>query len=314
VIDQATRDLLVQQDPASAEIIKPYIEGKDLKKWYTQTRNLWLIFTRRGTDIEKYPAVKGYLESYRDKLEPKPKDWSKEMEWPGRKAGAYKWFEIQDSIGYHDEFRKIKILWPDISSSNDFSMNADGSFLANTGYMLPKADWFFLGWLNSKVFKFLFEARSTSIRGGFYRYIRQNIEIIPVPPATPEQQQSIGQLAQQCQQLAEQRLQVSQYFTRRLLDDLCPANAAAQPSLNQKCQQWWQLDFKTLQDELKKSFKLKAKDTLIPVAERNSWQDYFTAEQQKICQLDQQIQTAEDQLNHAVNQLFGLTPSEVGRL
>ncbi|SFX76783.1 hypothetical protein SAMN02745752_02810 [Marinospirillum alkaliphilum DSM 21637] len=54
--------------------------------------------------------------------------------------------------------------------------------------------------------------------------------------------------------------------------------------------------------------------TLIPVAERNSWQDYFTAEQQKISQLDQQLQVAEDQLNHAVNQLFGLTQPEVDRL
>ncbi|WP_177247101.1 hypothetical protein [Marinospirillum alkaliphilum] len=53
---------------------------------------------------------------------------------------------------------------------------------------------------------------------------------------------------------------------------------------------------------------------MIPVAERNSWQDYFTAEQQKISQLDQQLQVAEDQLNHAVNQLFGLTQPEVDRL
>jgi hypothetical protein len=56
-----------------------------------------MVFTRRGIDIEKYPAIRRYLDGYRKQLEPKPKDWQG-SEWPGRKTGAYKWYEVQDPI------------------------------------------------------------------------------------------------------------------------------------------------------------------------------------------------------------------------
>lgn len=74
-----------------------FLEGKDLKRWRAEPRDLWLIFTRRGTDINSYPAIKAHLEQYREMLEPKPKDWkpkTKNEKWKGRKTGHYEWFEI----------------------------------------------------------------------------------------------------------------------------------------------------------------------------------------------------------------------------
>jgi hypothetical protein len=71
VIDRATRDRLIEEDTGSSELLKPFLEGKDLKKWHAQPRELWLIFTRRGVDIEHYPAIKTHLEQYREHLEPK---------------------------------------------------------------------------------------------------------------------------------------------------------------------------------------------------------------------------------------------------
>ena len=75
VIDRATRDRLIAEDYKSQEIIKPFLEGKDLKKWRAESRNLYLIFTRRGIDLDQYPAIKEHLEQYRSILEPKPKGW-----------------------------------------------------------------------------------------------------------------------------------------------------------------------------------------------------------------------------------------------
>ena len=103
VIDEAKRAELVASDPKSAEIIKPFLRGRDVKRWKAEWAGKYLIFTRRGIDIEKYPAVKKHLEQWREKLEPgKP---------GGRKAGSYKWFEIQDNIAYFREFEKPKISW-----------------------------------------------------------------------------------------------------------------------------------------------------------------------------------------------------------
>ncbi|MDT8311691.1 MAG: Eco57I restriction-modification methylase domain-containing protein, partial [Methylophaga sp.] len=36
VIDRATRNRIIASDPASSDIIKPFLEGKDLKKWHAQ--------------------------------------------------------------------------------------------------------------------------------------------------------------------------------------------------------------------------------------------------------------------------------------
>ena len=83
VIDRQTRDRLVAEDPKSEEILKPWLEGKDLKRWRAESRDLYVIFARRGIDIERYPAVFGHLQPLREILEPKPKNW--QPSFPGEK-------------------------------------------------------------------------------------------------------------------------------------------------------------------------------------------------------------------------------------
>jgi hypothetical protein len=56
IIDTAIRDRLVREDPASAEVIKPIVRGEDLRPWYQEDEGRWLVFTRRGTDIDPYPS------------------------------------------------------------------------------------------------------------------------------------------------------------------------------------------------------------------------------------------------------------------
>jgi hypothetical protein len=60
VIDGAKRAELIAKDPKSAEIIKPLAVGDDVRKWRINYQNKWLIFTRRGININDYPAIKKY--------------------------------------------------------------------------------------------------------------------------------------------------------------------------------------------------------------------------------------------------------------
>ncbi len=55
LIDTATRDRLVAADPLSADIIKPYLRGQDVQRWSANWAGLWMIFARRGIDIQRYP-------------------------------------------------------------------------------------------------------------------------------------------------------------------------------------------------------------------------------------------------------------------
>ena len=90
VIDGAIRAQLIKDDPKSEELIKPFLRGRDVKRWRAEPRDKWLIFTRRGIDIDNFPAIRRHLESYRKALEPKPADWDpkKNGDWKGRKPGG----------------------------------------------------------------------------------------------------------------------------------------------------------------------------------------------------------------------------------
>ena len=310
VIDRTTRDALIASDPKSNELIKPFLEGKDLKKWHAQPRDLWLIFTRRGTDIEQYPAIKQHLEQFKTQLMPKPKDW--QGDWEGRKAGSYEWFEIQDPIAYYEEFSKPKIIYAHFQSESLFSYNTNGYFTNNKCYISTTGDWFLLGLLNSSIMWMVFSSMTTMMRGGFYEATTQNINLLPIPAATEAQKAQIAELAQACQTLTEQRYAIEQKVAHRLVSNICPSEKSAK--LTQKAQTWWTLDFTSLQNELKKSFGLKASDKLIPLKDQDEWEDYVSSNRQHIAQLNQQISEKEAAMNQAVYGLFGLTEEEVGML
>ena len=72
LIDDDTRTALIRDDPGCSDIIKPYLRGQDIKRWAPEWQGLWMIFARRGIDIDAYPSVLRHLEQFRERLEPKP--------------------------------------------------------------------------------------------------------------------------------------------------------------------------------------------------------------------------------------------------
>lgn len=59
VIDTATRDPLCAEDPKSAELLKPFLEGKDLNRRRAEPCCLWLIYIPKNRiRIEDYPAIR----------------------------------------------------------------------------------------------------------------------------------------------------------------------------------------------------------------------------------------------------------------
>jgi very-short-patch-repair endonuclease len=180
VIDEETREQLIKRDPKSEEIIKPFLRGRDIKRYQPVSAKDYLIFTRRGIKIEDYPAVLEYLKSFKEKLAPRPKDIPS-SKWKGRKPGHYKWYEIQDAIDYYEEFEKPKIILPDISLRGNFTLDQDGGFyIVNTAYLIGSDDKFLLGILASDLIDFYYRSISSSYRGGYLRFIYQYLETIPI--------------------------------------------------------------------------------------------------------------------------------------
>jgi len=179
VIDRTTRDQLISQDARSAEVLKPYIVGKDVHRYEPPTSSRYVMFTRRGISIEKYPAILEYLREHRASIAPRPVDW-KGSTWEGRKPGAYKWYEIQDAIDYYAEFEKPKLVYLKFQVRPAFTYDVHGVYPNSALWIIPSPDLYLLGILNSKVGWFLVSQFCTRIQNGYqliYKYLHQ----IPVP-------------------------------------------------------------------------------------------------------------------------------------
>ena len=111
----------------TAELIRPILRGRDIKRYGYNWAGLYLIatFPSRHYDIEKYPAVKKYLLGFgMERLEQTGKSYIVNGEKiKARKKTNNKWFETQDSISYWEDFSKPKVLWKRVGSILRFCYN-----------------------------------------------------------------------------------------------------------------------------------------------------------------------------------------------
>ena len=116
----------------TAELIRPILRGRDIKRYGYDWANLWIIatFPSRHYDIDRYPAVKQYLLSFDiERLEQTGKTHIVDGEKvKARKKTNNKWFETQDSISYWEDFSRPKIIWKRIGSILRFSFDNKGCF------------------------------------------------------------------------------------------------------------------------------------------------------------------------------------------
>ena len=199
VIDAATRERLMAEDPASADLIRPWLRGRDVRRWRADWRGLSIIFTRRGTDISLYPAIERHLSRWRADLEPKPRRGARR----GRKPGSYKWFEIQDNIAYHEAFAHPKIVYPDIGTEMRALLDREGRFADATCFILPGDDACLLAILNSKLLdvwlRLAMQCLDDPFDGGDMRFKTVNMQHAPIAPAPPATAGRLATLAETIQ-------------------------------------------------------------------------------------------------------------------
>jgi len=288
VIDRATKDKLIKQDPNSADVLKPFLEGKDLKKWHAQPRDLWIIYIPKNRiEIENYPAIRDWLLPFKKYLE--------------KRATKQEWFELQQAQeAYKPYFEKTKIIYTRFMATSTFWLDTKNYYFNNALNVIADITYYELGILNSLVHWYLLTANASTMSGGFYQIHGHVLEKLPIPPATDEQKARIGELAKSCQQISEQRYVLEQELQRRFAD-------FGIKKLNQKLERWWLLDFQAFQTELKKSYKVE-----IALKQRDDWENHFNDACEKHAKFNQEIARLENELNAAVYELFGLSGEEVG--
>jgi hypothetical protein len=166
IIDAKTREKLIAEDVKSSELIKPHLAGRDIKRYQSPNSGKYLIFTRRGINIQDYPAIEKHLLQFKERLMPKPKDWKGEV-WNGRKPGAYKWYEVQDAIDYYTEFDKPKITYLKFQVKPAFTFDEEGHYPNSANWIIPSNDKYLLGIFNSKLGWFMISNYCTQIQNGY---------------------------------------------------------------------------------------------------------------------------------------------------
>ena len=158
----------------TAELIRPILRGRDIKRYGYDWANLWLIatFPSRHYNIEEFPAVKAHLLSFgKERLEQTGKKYIiNGEEIKARKKTSNKWFETQDSICYWDDFFKPKVMWKIIGCNINFSFN-DGTMICNNAVNIMTGQrnqlLQFLGLMNCKLFDWYLKLTTEAeVQGG----------------------------------------------------------------------------------------------------------------------------------------------------
>ena len=167
----------------TAELIRPILRGRDIKRYSYDWANLWLINTHNGIkgkipriQIENYPAIKAHLDQYWEKISTR----ADKGDTP---------YNLRN-CAYMEDFSKPKIVWGEISDKSKFAFDFSGEYIpeATTFYLNGEYIEYLLTALNSSVSEWLFSKTGTTTGVGTIRWKKYTIEQLIVAKPNYEQQ------------------------------------------------------------------------------------------------------------------------------
>jgi Eco57I restriction-modification methylase len=193
VLDRPTRERLLDAEPAAAAIIRPFLKGRDLRRWLPADPERSIILVDRGTSLDELPGVLDHLARFRAALEPRPSDW--QGPWRGRKPGAYRWYELQDPVGPLVKARAPRLLYQDIQTGPVCALDRGGDLVPDTTvWMLPSADLYLLAVLSSPLYAWYARRRFPPALNGSVRPKLEYLRTTPIATPTAAQRAAIESL------------------------------------------------------------------------------------------------------------------------
>jgi len=195
VIDGTTRTRLIEEDPKSAEIIKPFLRGRDVKRWRVEFANKYLIKIESSENkkhpwsnnknqeaesvfSECYPAIHSHFQKYREDLV--------------KRYDQGNYFLELRSCAYWREFESPKIFVPAIEDGVNYAPDLKGYYGNDKTNIIVSNEWrYLIGLLNSSVLWWLTKQTFSGKQGGFYEFKPMYVSQIPIPNATNHQKQCL---------------------------------------------------------------------------------------------------------------------------
>ncbi|MCO7318000.1 hypothetical protein OKE80_01330 [Riemerella anatipestifer] len=198
IIDGKKKDELIAEDPKSAEIIRPILRGRDIKRYSYDFADLWLINTHNGIkekgikpiNIDNYPAVKAHLDNYYPQLEKR----ADKGETP---------YNLRN-CAYMEDFSRPKVIYPNMTKFLPFVYDGKG-FLTNQKCFIitgSKVE-FLTAFLNSSLFKYCFKDDFPELQGGTRELSKIFFDKITVMQISEETNLQFKKIIDDIQQMKE---------------------------------------------------------------------------------------------------------------
>ena len=302
IVDTLTRDRLIAEDASSEQLLKKYLRGQDIGRWCSEWSDEWMIFARRGIKIDQYPAIERHLMQYRERLEPKPKDWPSDQDWPGRKTGTYKWYELQDAVDYWQEFDKPKIVYQVLMTYPSFAWDRQGYLTNDKAFVLPTEDKYLIAVLNSPLMWFYLWRTLTHMIGETLSPMGYMMMNIPIAKPTDEIRSTIDGTVHRLIAITSE----TQSARMAILDWLRTEFAIDKPT--QKLAALVELSSDELIAQVK---KIRGKRSPLSVQDVKRLKEEHTQSVLPLKVIARESLELERRVSDLVNAAYGLTPDDV---
>jgi hypothetical protein len=309
IIEKNKRNEIIADNPKSEEIIKPFLDGNDVRKYYDDFKDNYLILFSKGWTkahcgknadeingwkyIEHhYPKIAEHLIKYQEKAEKR------------QDKGDF-WWELR-ACDYYEDFEKPKILYPDIALEPRFTIDFEGYYPNATLFEIQKDDKFLLTLLNSNLIWF-YLARNCPVIGdikkrGRLRLKTVYLKTLPISITTYEKQKPFIEKADIMLSKSKELQELKHDFLRFLQSEL------KLEKISKKLENWYELNWDDFKAESAKG-KVKIQD--LSLKDRKEWQAYFAEQKVKAADIRAVIEKTDREIDQMVYKLYGLTDKEI---
>ena len=175
----------------TAELIRPILRGRDIKRYGYDWANLWLIYipwhfpyqfdesiqgaSKKAEDAfrEQYPAVYSHMLQYKEPLSKRNK---------AETGIRYEWYAMQRwGAKYWEDFFKPKITWGNLNLEGTYSYAPEGMFINAPSPFIATTNIAILHILNSTIADYYIRSLGVTRNGGYFEYKPMFVEKLPVP-------------------------------------------------------------------------------------------------------------------------------------
>ncbi|HEV8080567.1 MAG TPA: TaqI-like C-terminal specificity domain-containing protein [Chitinophagaceae bacterium] len=193
IINDEIKRELIKANKINKSVIKPLIQGRNIKKWEIKNNGEYLLFipwhfplhenpeiTGNSAKAEKalrenYPELYEHLKSHKPDLSKRNKDET---------GIRYEWYALQRcAASYYKEFDRDKIVWGLTADKWAFAYDDKKHYLPSNGYILTASNIdlkYLLSLLNSKLSQFYFSFIGIMTAGGAYTLKHETISEMPI--------------------------------------------------------------------------------------------------------------------------------------